>query len=159
MIKYNVPVIYSVSGTVEVEANDREDLLRKLKTRLFVNDMPLPDHPEYVDDSYEPETEWEFIAPYNVEAPKKEVTFDKEKYYYLIEFNITIGEYQERITRIFESYCKTKEAQHDYLMDYYSNSEFEDGIYVVDDWEAAIKPLKIKELSEKQYKTLKEFGF
>lgn len=50
---YSIPVSYEVYGRVEVEAKDKKDLMEKLKDYQFVSDMPLPDHPEYVDGSYE----------------------------------------------------------------------------------------------------------
>lgn len=52
--KYKVPVLFMSWGLVEVEAEDKEDLLKKLKDPDFVNEeMPLPDDQDYVEDSYE----------------------------------------------------------------------------------------------------------
>lgn len=50
---FKIPVSYSVWGIVEVEAKNEEELLLKLKDCSFVSEMPLPYHPEYVEDSYE----------------------------------------------------------------------------------------------------------
>lgn len=54
MKKYKVPVVFMSWGLVEVEAENKQDLLKKLNDADFVNEeMPLPDDPEYVEDSFE----------------------------------------------------------------------------------------------------------
>lgn len=40
-MKYNVPVKWLATGYVEVEAEDAEDLLRKLFNESFVNGLPF----------------------------------------------------------------------------------------------------------------------
>lgn len=51
---YKVPVVYQSWGLVEVEAANKEDLLKKLNSPEYVMEkMPLPDNPEYVEDSFE----------------------------------------------------------------------------------------------------------
>lgn len=57
MSTYKVPVVYQVWGLVEVEAENKADLIKKLKDAEFVAEMPLADNPEYIDDSYE--IDWE----------------------------------------------------------------------------------------------------
>ena len=57
MKTYKVPVVYQVWGLVEVEAENRADLERKLKDEEFVQEMPLADDPDYIDESYE--IDWE----------------------------------------------------------------------------------------------------
>ena len=42
-MKYNVPVRWISTGYVEVEAEDAEDLLRKLVNESFVNGLPFPE--------------------------------------------------------------------------------------------------------------------
>lgn len=56
-MKFKVGVEYRVWGTVTVEADSKEDLMKKLNDRDFVRDMELPDTPEYVEDSYEVDLE------------------------------------------------------------------------------------------------------
>ena len=57
MKEFKVSVSYQVYGTVTVEAENLEDLKGKLQDSDFVADMPLPDEPNYVDDSYEVDIE------------------------------------------------------------------------------------------------------
>lgn len=49
---FKVPVTYEVYGVVEVEAESIDDLMKKLDDTDFVNEMPLPDNPDYVDGTY-----------------------------------------------------------------------------------------------------------
>lgn len=53
MKTFSVPVVFQCWGTVEVEAENKKDLLRKLKDRDFVDLMLLPEEWDYVEDSYE----------------------------------------------------------------------------------------------------------
>lgn len=53
MKTYKVPVVFTSWGLVEVEAENKEDLLRKLNDYDYVCEMPLPDEPEYVEESFE----------------------------------------------------------------------------------------------------------
>lgn len=48
----HLPVTYEVYGTVEVIVDSPEDLYEKLSTPDYINMLPLPYEPEYVDDSY-----------------------------------------------------------------------------------------------------------
>lgn len=48
----HLPVAYEVYGTVEVTVDSPEDLYEKLSTREYINMLPLPYEPEYVEDSY-----------------------------------------------------------------------------------------------------------
>ena len=48
-MKYNVPVKWLATGYVEVEAEDAEDLLRKLFNESFVNGLPFPGTSEAVE--------------------------------------------------------------------------------------------------------------
>ena len=52
-MEYKVPVTFIGWGTVCVEAKNKEDLLEKLKYKDLLDELPLPDDWEYVDDSYE----------------------------------------------------------------------------------------------------------
>lgn len=51
-MKYNVPVKWLATGYVEVEAEDAEDLLRKLVNESFVNGLPFPETSEAVEHTY-----------------------------------------------------------------------------------------------------------
>lgn len=51
-MKYNVPVKWLATGYVEVEAEDAEDLLRKLVNESFVNSLPFPETSEAVEHTY-----------------------------------------------------------------------------------------------------------
>lgn len=53
MKEFKVAVTYSNWGIVTVEAKDMDELKEKLKDREFIDEMPLPDEPEYVECSYE----------------------------------------------------------------------------------------------------------
>ena len=59
-MEYKVPVTYRVFGHVFVKAKDRQDLIKKLKNRSFIEDMPLATDEEYVFDSYEIDFDAEF---------------------------------------------------------------------------------------------------
>jgi hypothetical protein len=59
-MEYRVPVTYRVFGHVFVEANDRKDLIKKLKDARFVENMPLATDDMYIEDSYEIDFEGEF---------------------------------------------------------------------------------------------------
>lgn len=50
---YRVPVVFQSWGLVDVEAVNRDDLLKKLNDKRFVDEMSLPDKSDYVDDSFE----------------------------------------------------------------------------------------------------------
>lgn len=49
---FKVPVIYTVTGDVEVKAKDFKDLMTKLNDEEFVHEMKLPDETDYLCDSY-----------------------------------------------------------------------------------------------------------
>lgn len=50
---YKVPVVYQSWGLVEVEAESLDDLKQKLNDPDFIHEMPLPQEPEYVEDSFQ----------------------------------------------------------------------------------------------------------
>lgn len=52
MKTFKVPVLYQSWGLVEVEAENKKDLLQKLSNEAFLYEMPLPSQPEYVDGTY-----------------------------------------------------------------------------------------------------------
>lgn len=56
-MEFSIPVTYKMWGRVGVQAKDERDLAKKLKSKNFVAEMPLPDDPSYVEDSYEIDTE------------------------------------------------------------------------------------------------------
>lgn len=56
-MEFSIPVAYEMWGRVNVQAKDERDLAKKLQSKEFINEMPLPDDPSYVDDSYEIDTE------------------------------------------------------------------------------------------------------
>ena len=49
---FKVPVIFSATGYVEVEATNRKELMQKLQNQAFVDALSLPSDWEYLDDSY-----------------------------------------------------------------------------------------------------------
>lgn len=53
MKTYKVPVTYLSWGLVNVEAESKEDLMNLLKSKSYIDTMPVPVDGEYVDDSYE----------------------------------------------------------------------------------------------------------
>lgn len=56
-MEFTIPVAYEVWGRVTVDAEDERDLAKKLSSKDFIDDMPLPDEPEYVEDSYQIDTD------------------------------------------------------------------------------------------------------
>ena len=56
-MEFSIPVVYEMGGRVNVQAKDERDLAKKLSSKNFITEMPLPDDPSYVDDSYEIDTE------------------------------------------------------------------------------------------------------
>lgn len=56
-MEFSIPVAYEMWGRVKVQAKDERDLAKKLRSKNFIDEMPLPDDPSYVDDSYEIDTE------------------------------------------------------------------------------------------------------
>lgn len=63
MKKYNIPVSYEVYGVVTVEAEDDKDLLEKLNNVGYINQMRLPNNPQYLSGSYR--IDYEGIASHN----------------------------------------------------------------------------------------------
>lgn len=53
MQTFKVPVLFQSWGLVEVEAENKEELLKKLSDEDYLYEMPLPAYPEYVDGTYE----------------------------------------------------------------------------------------------------------
>ena len=56
-MEFSIPVAYEMWGRVKVHAKDERDLAKKLSSKNFIDEMPLPDDPSYVEDSYEIDTE------------------------------------------------------------------------------------------------------
>lgn len=50
---YKVGAVYQNFGYLKIEADSKEDLLQKLHDKRFVDELPLPDNENYVDDSFE----------------------------------------------------------------------------------------------------------
>ena len=69
---YIVPVSYTVSGCIAVTAVSEEDAIKAAEENI--DDLPLLDDTEYVDGSYEVETEEEMITYYTEMYEKKEIT-------------------------------------------------------------------------------------
>lgn len=68
-----LPVAYEVYGTVEVTVDSPEDLYEKLSTPEYIDMLPLPDEPEYVDGSYVVDEEMiEYIIEGILKQQKKE---------------------------------------------------------------------------------------
>lgn len=54
MAKFKIPVEWSVYGVVEIEADSMEEAVDKFDETI--DDIPLPDQSEYIDDSFRRET-------------------------------------------------------------------------------------------------------
>lgn len=52
MKKYRVPVEWVSLGYLDIEANSREDLRKKLNDKDFLDNLPLPTDWDYADDSF-----------------------------------------------------------------------------------------------------------
>lgn len=52
-MEYRVPVAYGSYGIVKVNAKNKQELIEKLSSQEFIAEMPFPDDPEYLDDSFE----------------------------------------------------------------------------------------------------------
>lgn len=48
---FKIPVSYEVYGTVEIEANTLKEAMKYAQENI--DDLPLADEPQYIDDSYE----------------------------------------------------------------------------------------------------------
>lgn len=59
--EFEVPVCYSVTGRVTIKAESVEDARRKLASFEFVNEMPLPEVTDYLEDSFEIDMEGEMV--------------------------------------------------------------------------------------------------
>lgn len=58
MKQFKVPVVYSMTGTVVVEAESREQLMQQLQSgTLDTSDLPLPTDASYLEDSFEIDTD------------------------------------------------------------------------------------------------------
>lgn len=55
-MEFSVPVTYEMWGRVSVHAKDERDLAKKLSLKNFIEEMPLSDDPEYVENSYKIDT-------------------------------------------------------------------------------------------------------
>lgn len=56
-MKFLIPVTYEMWGRVTVEAMDERDLAKKLSSKNFIDELPLPNNEEYIDDSYRIDTD------------------------------------------------------------------------------------------------------
>lgn len=54
MAKFKIPVEWSVYGVVEIEADSMEEAVDEFDETI--DDIPLPDQSEYIDDSFRRET-------------------------------------------------------------------------------------------------------
>lgn len=54
MAKFKIPVEWSVYGVVEIEADSIEEAVDKFDETI--DDIPLPDRSEYINDSFKRET-------------------------------------------------------------------------------------------------------
>jgi hypothetical protein len=59
--EFKIPVCYSVTGRVTIKAESVEDARRKLASPEFINEMPLPEVTDYLEDSFEIDMEGEMI--------------------------------------------------------------------------------------------------
>lgn len=58
---FEIPVCYSVTGRVTIKAESVEDARQKLASSEFVNEMPLPEVTDYLEDSFEIDMEGEMV--------------------------------------------------------------------------------------------------
>lgn len=63
MAVFRIPVNYSVWGIIEVSAETLEDAIKY--SRNNIHELPLPERPEYIEDSYEVEEDDETIRSHN----------------------------------------------------------------------------------------------
>ena len=61
MREFKIPVVYSVTGRVSIHAESVEDARKKLASLDFVNGLPLPETTDYLEGSFEIDTEGEMI--------------------------------------------------------------------------------------------------
>lgn len=59
--EFEVLVCYSVTGRVTIKAESVEDARRKLASFEFVNETPLPEVTDYLEDSFEIDMEGEMV--------------------------------------------------------------------------------------------------
>lgn len=52
-MEFTVGAVFQSWGYLKVEAENKEELLKKLNDRNYVDSLSLPDFPEYVDESFE----------------------------------------------------------------------------------------------------------
>lgn len=69
---YIVPVSYTVSGCIAVTAVSEEDALNAAEEHI--DDLPLLDDTEYIDGSYEVETEGDMVSYFTEMYEKREIT-------------------------------------------------------------------------------------
>lgn len=69
---YIVPVSYTVSGCIAVTAVSEEDAINAAEESI--DSLPLLEDTEYINDSYEVETEEDMVAYYTGLYEKKEIT-------------------------------------------------------------------------------------
>ena len=56
-MKFSIPVTYEMWGRVTVEAKDERDLAKKLSSKDFIDELPLSENDEYIDDSFRIDTD------------------------------------------------------------------------------------------------------
>lgn len=66
MAVFKIPVNYSVWGIIEVSAETLENAVKY--SRANINELPLPEKPEYIEDSYEVEEDDDVIRSHNKEV-------------------------------------------------------------------------------------------
>lgn len=71
-MKYYIPVTYQSYGLVPIEAKDKADVIKKLSSKDFIDNMPLPDEPEYIEDSFRIDTDGGTVFNGYTENGKKE---------------------------------------------------------------------------------------
>lgn len=57
-MEFSIPVTYKMWSRVGVQAKDERDLAKKLSSKNFIEEMPLSDDPDYVEDSYKIDTDY-----------------------------------------------------------------------------------------------------
>lgn len=83
-----------------------------------------------------------------------------KKHFFLITFNITIGEFSENITKTIEADEINKhKVAHEYLLNYYADTEYDETYdnYIVSDGDWLICLIRCVEIKEDLYKTISQY--
>lgn len=83
-----------------------------------------------------------------------------EEKLYLINFNFRSGEYEVSLQRLIKDESTDKDSvAHDYLMDYYGNTEYneDESTYEISCGEAVLTLNEIKEISKEEYNILSKY--